>query len=110
MEGRHGVGFVDRVGIECLCGQEFSFGSGGWISFNEHVTLSWQHQVFSMVDLQWAMLQLASPYAPPPASVPPQEFARWVDDDERLEQWLEDNQPSVLELIGPFRAPTLRFP
>ena len=39
----HGVGFVDKVGIECLCGWTCSFvglnsGVGGWIAFNHHLS------------------------------------------------------------------------
>lgn len=34
----HGVGFVDKVGGECLCGYAFSFGTGGWPAFNDHLS------------------------------------------------------------------------
>jgi len=35
----HGVGFVDKVGIECLCGYTIGFdsGVGGWLAFNAHL-------------------------------------------------------------------------
>lgn len=35
----HGVGFVDKAGIECLCRWTCSFdsGAGGWIAFNRHL-------------------------------------------------------------------------
>jgi hypothetical protein len=33
----HGVGFVDRQGVQCLCESEFLFGSGGWVAFNSHL-------------------------------------------------------------------------
>ena len=33
----HGVGFVDKVGIECLCRWTCFFGGGGWVAFNDHL-------------------------------------------------------------------------
>lgn len=34
---QHGVGMVDLIGVDCLCGSVFAFSNGGFTAFNEHL-------------------------------------------------------------------------